>query len=461
MPGEVPCYGDATVNYMNQVAAKFYSSKQLNGADRYLIILSPMLSNNCEWAAKSIVGDYRTPFGITVLQDNSIPYVLTHELGHALGLGHSNLFQCDTAGDHPWADCKNVDYGGAVDLMSNIETNAPLNIYHRWRTGAIDSTSMLDVSTNTNITLSSIDSTSGIRGVHIHEGDSVYWIEYRKTLGDMLAGLYVYRSDTPPVGTSSSSVSSEFNGNYTGDSSGDVWLENLGDYKYGIYPSGSPSAWNFTTYRGGVSLAATPIPGNPDQVQLDVQVASGTVLQSLPPQAPDLSRFSISSRDFGSLYTVAQVPGGDTLNDATLQLCNASFASESHRVARNQMAATPLGNSKYQFISSEVVQYENAAWAQTALQELDKALAGCSPKIATVQKLKYVAPSGISSRSFLYLSPKHATVQNLMATFQVKGKILVGSYQVSNSNFTAADISKWQRLARVIGGRLLSQNVSA
>jgi hypothetical protein len=454
MAMEAPCNGDATVNYMNDVANKFYASQGLNSANRYLIILSPKLSSQCVWEAKSIVGDYKISFGISIFQDNSIPYVMTHELGHALGLGHTNYMNCPTPGDSPWSACDNMEYAGAVDLMSNIESSAPLNIYHLWRLGKIAGSDIQSITTSGTYTLNEIGSKSGLRGLFIHDGSSVYWIEYRNAYDGYKSGLTVYRTDLPSNTSKTSSVNPEYNGRYTGDTSGDVWLLNLTDYEYSATPTGSPTALSFKTYSGNVSLTAVE---NGGEATIKVNVKAGATLLEMPPTPPDLTKFTFATSDFGSLYEVEPVTDGTLLTDPTLQICNAKYPSEAHRILRSQVAANPIYQSKYAFISSEAVQYDSPYWASQALKELDSAVAKCSSKTEKIKRISYSPPASVSARAILsksVLTKTNTVAQNLLATFQVKGDMMVGTYIITSSEYTSAEISKWLKLANTLGSRL-------
>ncbi len=451
MSKPAPCNGDPTVTYMNDVAQTFYDSQGLSVGTRYLIILLPPIPDKCVWEAKSIVGDYRIPFGITVLQNNSIPYVITHELGHSLGLGHTDFMSCPTPGDSAWASCKNIEYGGAVDIMSNIETAGPLNVYHQWRLGELGDGSIQSISESGTFDLNGAGSNTGLRAVYIHDGSSVYWVEYLPAGYGFNAGLAVFRTDTPTNPSATVSPNTEYTGRYTGDSSGDAWLLNLGDYSYSNLPTGSPTGWSFATNSGNVTIAGEQIG---DQANVTVSVKPGTNLLPLPATPTDLSKYTFATSDFGSNYQITPVQNGYSLTDPTMQICNGNYASEAHRLSRTQVAANPLYSSKYLFISSEAVQYESAFWANQALLELDSISAKCSAKVAVVKKLNYVSPSEVESRALLTTSVINKVQQNLIATFQVKGNILVGTYVLSSLTFSNLEVNQWLKLSQKIGIRL-------
>lgn len=130
------CEGRGASEFLNQIRADSYKQMGITDfAKRYLIILIP--NAGCIWSGTALIGDIKTGGGVMALQDNASAFVITHELGHALGLGHSNLMRCSSGkSDGPWSDdCKALEYGGAIDVMGNVDVDSGLSTYHQWIAG--------------------------------------------------------------------------------------------------------------------------------------------------------------------------------------------------------------------------------------------------------------------------------------------------------------------------------------
>ena len=79
--------------FVSELRANFYSKLNIvNTNNRSLVILSPPAG--CIWLARADLGG-RDVFGKgLVLQNTSSSFVIVHEIGNVLGLGHSNLLRC-------------------------------------------------------------------------------------------------------------------------------------------------------------------------------------------------------------------------------------------------------------------------------------------------------------------------------------------------------------------------------
>jgi hypothetical protein len=261
---KMACIGYASSEFMNSIRPEAYKRLGITDySERYLLVISPKAG--CVWSGRAQLGGPKSKSGTLILHESASSFVISHELGHTFGLGHSNFLRCDNAAyDGAWGEtCKGVEYGGTIDVMGNVDTTSPLNTYHQWRMGLLDDSQIKQVWQSEIVNLAPSDFANGIRAIYIRDGKAAYWVEYRRKLdgAGYKPGLAIYRLDPPPISAVVSvnpedAEAAEF-GSVLGT---DVWMLNLDTYQYKDSRSvgGSMTALTAKTYSGNVSFSAVP-----------------------------------------------------------------------------------------------------------------------------------------------------------------------------------------------------------
>jgi len=259
---KMACQGVAASDFMNSIRPESY--KRLGISDyskRYLVVIAPKAG--CVWSGRAQMGGPKSVSGTLILHDSASGFVISHELGHTFGLGHSNFLRYDNAAyDGAWSDtCKAVEYGGTIDVMGNVDTTSPLNTYHQWRMGYMEDSQIKQVYQSETVNLAPSDFALGTKAIFVRDGKAAYWIEYRRKTDGVgyKPGLAIYRLDPPPISSVVSpnpedAAAAEF-GAVLGT---DVWMLNLDTYQYkdSRAVGGSMTALTATTYSGNVSFSA-------------------------------------------------------------------------------------------------------------------------------------------------------------------------------------------------------------
>jgi hypothetical protein len=142
---------------------------------------------DCDFAGLATING-----GAIWLNGATFPYVLAHELGHNLGLGHANTLLCTSGGRRvpltaTGDGCYTVEYGDNTDVMGQgRDLTRPGNLssgfarHLGWAT--VNAVSWPAVSTTTT-DLTPLSQTTGVRGVRIGTDLGPVFVDYRPAVG--------------------------------------------------------------------------------------------------------------------------------------------------------------------------------------------------------------------------------------------------------------------------------------
>lgn len=111
--------------------------------------------------------------------------VSVHELGHNLSLWHSNRLECrDAAGAQVTLSttCDHFEYGDDYDAMGSSSNLGHFNAGQKAALRWLDGRSQV-VTADTALTLTPLESGSGLKGVVIPGASGDYWLEFRQAQG--------------------------------------------------------------------------------------------------------------------------------------------------------------------------------------------------------------------------------------------------------------------------------------
>ena len=116
---------------------------------------------------------------------------MAHEMGHMMGLGHSNLKDCGTKSiAEESVTCTNHEAGNYFDIMGNSSYSFGFDSYEKNKLGWIPDSDVLTISASGDYTISSTEGSTGIRLIKISvvgaDGSIIptpYMLEFRAAIG--------------------------------------------------------------------------------------------------------------------------------------------------------------------------------------------------------------------------------------------------------------------------------------
>jgi hypothetical protein len=116
---------------------------------------------------------------------SSFDFVLSHEMGHGLGVMHANGWNCGES--ILYGDCTHVEYGNHFDIMGSGYTATHFNAFYKELLGWIVPSKIIDITTSGRYTLNALESgVSAKQAAKIKKIDGFarpFYLELRKGLG--------------------------------------------------------------------------------------------------------------------------------------------------------------------------------------------------------------------------------------------------------------------------------------
>jgi len=157
------------------------------GPRRHLLVYVPA-TGGCPSGLGTVAPTPDT--GGFVLVEGTTTGLIAHELGHNLGLGHSDALACDRAADaaftNRWpASCTHQDYGDWYDVMGiSWDELGTLSTAHAYRLGLLGAGDVLSVTGPARAVLHPVSGRSGPRSLRITDPDGAeYVVEFRPAAG--------------------------------------------------------------------------------------------------------------------------------------------------------------------------------------------------------------------------------------------------------------------------------------
>jgi len=195
-------------------------------------------------------------------------------------------------------------------------------------------------------------------------------------------------------------------------------------------------------FAGGVAVGRWALGGNTAAARAHRSTTTSTTPPHADPDSSVLPNLVLQQPDVPSSVNVQLIPNGDQVRgQTTLDLCNGTFATESRRTARLQVAA--LNGQGNAVLSTEAVLYPNPSDTTQAFSELKSVAAHCpnSPVVSpvgepTVTTHFFAAPDAswpqvptVQRRAYSFTAtPQSGPVQRSVAVYLRRGRALMGVY---------------------------------